>query len=211
MDDFGKKGIRTDKVAAIFGWEFSEISKGPRNGPDARIIYDSERSVFINLLSDFHSDITSIVILVTLYFVNKGLAYTKIVVEDIAYAKSEIRVTLPPEKLRFRAGWNSGVLLSNISLIGLILLGIIAKPNSLSYRGSLHVVRAYAKIKSNKFVTLGYCASVFRFVNLLRNPTRRYRVSSAAAPGYTTSRIVWAAGGSTKEKERKASLSGTSI
>ncbi|MFC4356553.1 hypothetical protein ACFO0N_01160 [Halobium salinum] len=76
-----------------------------------------------------------------------GRILSQALVEQLAYKPEELSTRLEAPELRFKAGWNSGVLNSTTSLVGLVILGIVASPGSWSYRNGLQAVKVYAKIK----------------------------------------------------------------
>lgn len=79
------------------------------------------------------------------YLMNTGLILAKSLINQIAYPKEEIHTRLPPSELRFRAGWNKGVIQTSSSLLGLIVLGMISSPGSKVYEHSLKFIRLYVR------------------------------------------------------------------
>lgn len=82
-----------------------------------------------------------------LYFLNTGLVFGKALIDRIAFPKEQIHTRLPPNELRFRAGWNKGVLQSNMSLIGMVLFGLFTSPQSAGYKLGLRFIEAYERRK----------------------------------------------------------------
>lgn len=80
-----------------------------------------------------------------LYSLNTGLVFAKALVSEIAYKPEEIHTRLSPTDLRFRAGWNRGVLLSTPSMLGIIIYGIITHPGSKGYELGLQAIEEWFK------------------------------------------------------------------
>lgn len=94
------------------------------------------------------SIIVALLLSLVLYFVNTGLVLAKALIRQIAFPKEEIHPRLPPSELRFRAGWNKGVIQSSSSILGLVILGVISSPGSTTYNTGLKGIEWYAKRKA---------------------------------------------------------------
>lgn len=80
-----------------------------------------------------------------IYSLNTGLVFTKALVSEIAYPPEMIHTRLDPSDLRFRAGWNKGVLQSSGSLAGIILYGTLTHPDSRGYKLGLSIAEWWLK------------------------------------------------------------------
>jgi hypothetical protein len=80
-----------------------------------------------------------------LYSMNTGLVFAKALVTEIAYPREQIHVRLEPADLRFRAGWNKGVIQSSGSVVGIIIYGTITHPGSRGYDLGLRLVKWWVK------------------------------------------------------------------
>jgi hypothetical protein len=76
---------------------------------------------------------------------NTGLVFAKALVTEIAYPREQIHVRLEPADLRFRAGWNKGVIQSSGSVVGIIIYGTITHPGSRGYDLGLRLVKWWVK------------------------------------------------------------------
>ena len=101
-------------------------------------------------VAPLHSILFSIVLSILLYGMNTGLVFTKALVTEIAYSKKGFSERLPPGELRFRAGWNKGVIQSSTSLVGLMVYGMVTSPGSRSYELGLDFVDWWTRWKNEK-------------------------------------------------------------
>lgn len=89
--------------------------------------------------------IIAFVVSVLLYLLNTGLVFAKALVTEVSYPREQIHTRLDPTELRFRAGWNKGVIQSSVSMMGIIIYGLITRPNSRGYELGLHVIEWWLK------------------------------------------------------------------
>lgn len=80
-----------------------------------------------------------------LYSMNTGLVFAKALVTEIAYPREQIHTRLDPAELRFRAGWNKGVIQSSGSMMGIIIYGAVTNPGSRGYDLGLRFIEWWVK------------------------------------------------------------------
>lgn len=80
-----------------------------------------------------------------LYSLNTGLVFAKALITKIAYPREKIHTRLDPADLRFRAGWNKGVIQSSPTMMGIIIYGTVTHPGSRGYELGLRFIEWWVK------------------------------------------------------------------
>jgi hypothetical protein len=91
--------------------------------------------------------IISALIAIFLHLMNKGLLVAKPLLREVSFRKDQFHPRMAPTKLRFRAGWNKGVIQSSVSLVGLILVGIWSGPDSRRYKLAVRFIEEWIRFK----------------------------------------------------------------
>lgn len=119
---------------SLFGWGFSLILAAGANELLTTLGVPSIPSIVVSAAMGL-----------LLYGLNTGLIVAKALVNEVAYPNERLHQRLAPSELRFRAGWNRGVIQSGYCLGGLVLWGLITSPDSAAYQHGLRFMDWYSK------------------------------------------------------------------
>lgn len=91
--------------------------------------------------------VIGIVVSLLLYLLNTGLVLSKALISEIVYPPDQMHPRLNSNDLRFRAGWNNGVVQSGLSMMGIIIYATITNPGSKGYNLGLRFIELWLKLK----------------------------------------------------------------